>query len=374
MMTKIPDGMYPPYQTPTPYLPVEPYGSPRRVRRSVPLLFLLPLVLFAGLFFGGSYLVSPEPDVEVQADIGVASANGRDVLLLPYERHGPRGMFQLMFQDMFQVRLAATDAATGELLWDTQLADDLVWQASVLAAGERYAYVATDAGLVVLDLADGSKVAEGKGIEGLGDAFVAARWSYRYDPDNRRVMTMSGTGAVLAIPLDSATATPVDPQTSATWAGALSERTFPDTRPSTVTKAGVRDGRVELRPRPGGAPGQVLVRITPGGEEVQVGDVTFHEAGLLADGTAAAGFASDHVMVVHSRHVNDKDRALSAVSLATGAVTGSVPIDHSSFSRPATRANGATAVGTGSAVAVLTPDGRLTARPVGASDFFGNPS
>ncbi|MBB5958010.1 hypothetical protein FHS29_004618 [Saccharothrix tamanrassetensis] len=379
MMAKTPDGMYPPYQTPQAYqappvhFPAAPYDTPR-FRRRLPIMLLLPFVLFAALFFGGSYLISPEPDIEVQPDIGFASVGERDVLLVPYERHGPRGMFQLMFQDMFQVRLAAVDTATGDVLWDSRLSDDLIWEASVLASGERYTYLATDSGLVVLDLADGSTVAEGKGVEGLGDGFVAARWAYRYDPDSRRVMAMSGTGGVLAIALDSATATPADPQTSAVWASALSERERADIPPGTKPAAGVRDGQVALRERPGGAPGQVLVRTAPGGEQSQVGDLAFHGAGLVVDGTAAAGHSSDHVLVVHSRNVNDKDRSISAVSLATGAVTGSVPIDSHTFSRTATRADGTTAVGVGSTVVLMAPDGRLTARPVGASDFFGNVS
>ncbi|GAA1342406.1 PA2928 family protein [Saccharothrix algeriensis] len=379
MMTKVPDGMYPPYQTPSPYPtpsahhPVAPYGTPRP-RRRLPALVVLPLVLFGGLFFGGSYAVSPEPDVEVQAGIGFAAVGGRGVLLSPYERHGTRGMYQLMAQDLFQVRLAATDTATGELLWDVQLSDDLMGEAAVLAAGERYAYVATDAGLVVVDLADGSTVAGGEGIKGLGPAAVAARWAYRYDPDGRRVVVMSESGSVLAIALDSAAATPVDPQAAATWAGALSERALPDTRPSTVTAAGVRDGEVELRPLPGGAPGRVLVRTAPGGAEAQVGDTAFHAAALVADGTAAAGFATGHVLVVHGRAVDDRARVLSAVSLATGAVTGSVDLDSAAVGRSASRADGAAAVGIGSHVVLLTPDGRLTARAVGTADFFGNPS
>ncbi|RKT55792.1 PA2928 family protein [Saccharothrix australiensis] len=379
MTTKGPDGMYPPYQTPQPYQvpslhqPVAPYETPR-VRRRAPLLLLLPTLLFAVLFFGGSYLLAPEADVRVQPDPGVASVDGRDVLLVPYERHGARGMFQLMARDMFQVRLAALDAASGDVRWDTQLSDELVWQASVLASGQRYTYLATDGGLVVLDLADGSTVAEGDGVEGLGDAFVAARWAYRYDPDNRRVVVMNGHGGVLTIALDTAAATPADPRTAATWAGVLSERALPTTPPGPVTAADVPDGRVELRPRPGGAPGHVLVRTGPGGGPEPVGDVVFHGAGLVVDGTAAAGFPTGHVLVVHSRDLNDRERSISAVSLATGRVTGSVPIDSTTFSRATARGDGTAAVGVGSAVVLLTPDGRLTARPVGTTDLFGNAS
>ena len=122
------------YQTPPQYSPVTPYETGRTVRFRVPLLLpLLPLVLFAALFFGGSYALSPEPEVEMQAGFAFAEVDGRDVVLAPYSRHGVRGMFQMMTQDLFQVRLAATDPASGEVLWDTQLSDGLAWEASVLA-------------------------------------------------------------------------------------------------------------------------------------------------------------------------------------------------------------------------------------------------
>ncbi|ONI80569.1 hypothetical protein ALI22I_45690 [Saccharothrix sp. ALI-22-I] len=54
------------YQTPPQYSPVMPYETPRPPRHRLPL-FLLPPVLFGVLFFGGSYLLTPEPDVEMQS-------------------------------------------------------------------------------------------------------------------------------------------------------------------------------------------------------------------------------------------------------------------------------------------------------------------
>lgn len=87
------------------------YQNPPRPR-------LVLLALFAMLFFGGSYVVSPEPT--------------------------NRGTFQ--------VRLAADDPATGEVLRDNQL----IWAASVLAAWQRYAHLATASGLVIAELNLGS--------------------------------------------------------------------------------------------------------------------------------------------------------------------------------------------------------------------------
>src|SRR6187551_2051107 len=93
--------------TPQPFSTAVPYEMPRpaRRRRKGPILLLLPFLLFGALFFGFSYLVTPEPDVEVKPGVGFAAVNGRQAVLVPYERHGARGMFQLMVRDMFQVRL-----------------------------------------------------------------------------------------------------------------------------------------------------------------------------------------------------------------------------------------------------------------------------
>ncbi|PRY37839.1 PA2928 family protein [Umezawaea tangerina] len=363
------------YQTPQPYTPVAPYEAPRRVRRRFPrfLGVLVPLVFFAFMFFGFSYLASPEPDVHVQPGIAATSVDGHDVVLVPYERHGARGMFQLMAKDMFQVRLAAADPATGAVLWDTQLSDELIWNASVLAAGAKYAYLATDSGLVVVDLHGGAIVAQGDKVTGLGGQFVAAPSAYGYDAASHRVVAMNADGAVLAIPLDDLVAAPADQATAAAWAGALSTRTSLPTTPSTAAKAALgSDGRIELRERPG-APGGVLVRVAADGTETPAGVTVFHGAAIVLDGGNAAGSASGHVLVRHKRSVNDTGTALSAVSLATGVVTGSLDVT-SAPDRAVTLPGGSTAVAAGDQVVALGADGRVTALHIGATDFFGSPS
>ncbi|MEU4806524.1 PA2928 family protein [Actinosynnema sp. NPDC023587] len=364
----------PVYGTPPQYYPALPYGTPPRRFRRGPVIALIPLVLFACLFFGGSYLVAPEPDVEARGVMGFAAVDGREVVLVPYTRHGPRGMFQLLFQDMFQVRLAARDVTTGELVWDTQLSDELLWQADVLASGERYTYVATDAGLVVLDLADGATIAGGPDVEGLGPAYIAAPWAYRFDAGNRRVVAMGGDGRVSTIDLDSVTAVPADPPTAAAWAGQLAERGAADPRTGTRSQAEYAGGQVELVARADGGPGHTLVKVAPDGDRTPVGDAVFQHGGLVVAGTAAAGAGSEQVLVVHARGVNDPAKQLSAVSLTTGKVTGSTSVDTGTFTAAATSTNGVTAVGVGPVVAALTPDGQLTAVPIGSADFFGTPS
>ncbi|MCS7477549.1 PA2928 family protein [Umezawaea endophytica] len=367
------------YQSPQDYTPqafskVAPYEMPRPVRRrrKAPFLFLIPLLFFGFMFFGFSYLVSPDPDIEVKPGVGFAAVNGRQAVLVPYERHGSRGMFQLMVRDMFQVRLAAADPATGEVLWDVQLSDELIWDAQVLAAGDRYAYLATGSGLVIVDLHDGAVVAQGSEIEGIGGSYVAAPSAYGYDAANRRVLAMNATGAVLALPLDAVAATPTDQATTAVWIATLSAR--PSSSPATANKAALGSGDVvEVRPRPAGGPGSVLVRVGADGGETQLGETAFHNASIVLDGGTAAGAAAGHVLVKHNRSVNDIGTELSSVSLTTGAVTGSLAVD-SSPQRAVTRADGTAVVAAGDVLATAGADGRVVAVTIGATDFLGNPS
>jgi outer membrane protein assembly factor BamB len=360
------------YRNPPRYPPVpSPYVTPTRPRRRfVPLMLLLAVL--ASALFGVSYLVSPEPDVRVQPGFAFAEVDGRDVVLVPYERHWVRGMFQLLGQDMFQVRLAAADPATGEVLWDTQLSDELIWEASVLAAGRRYAYVATDSGLAVVALADGSVVAKGDGVHGLGAAFLAARTAYAYDPAGRRVLAMNATGDVLAIGLDQTAAVPVDAPTAAAWSTRLSAEPSTAARPdATAKEAALGPERIVLRDLPFGIPGSVLVRVTPDGLGIPIGGTAFHGAQLVVDGGTAVG--AGHVLVQHRRSVNEAGPTLSAVSLATGQVTSSLAVQ-SQVERAVVGPHGTAAVAAREVFAVLHGDGRVVRLDIGAADFFGSPS
>lgn len=335
--------------------------------------FVLPFLVFVLLFFGGSYEIAPDPEVEVLPGFAFVDAGGRDLLLVPYERHGTRGMFQSMTQDTFQVRLAAVDPDSGEVRWDTQLSDQLVWEAAVLASGQRYAYVTTDSGLVVVDLADGTLVAEGAGVGGLGDEFVAARSAYAYDGKGRRVLAMNAEGEVLAIPLDQAKAAPVDEQTAAAWAGKLSVEPGPVVPVEATAReaALTAQERIALRDLPFGIPGRELVHATGGGWWLPVGGTAFHGGRLVVDGKAAVGAASGHVLVEHQRSVNDGGVALSMVTADNGMVTGSIDVEHA-VTRALAGPDGTTVVSTGPDLALAHADGRVIRVDVGVVDFFGS--
>jgi hypothetical protein len=324
------------------------------------VLFFLPLLFIGFMLFGVSYWALPEPDVEVQPGIGTTKVGSRDIVLVPYARHGTRGMFQLIFRDMFQVRLAAADPSTGEVLWDTQLSDELIWEASVLAAGEQYVYLASDSGLAVLNVRDGSRVE-------LSAPLVTARAAYGYDAETRQVMALSTQGAVLAIRLDALNAAPAEPQLAAAWAQKLSaERPVTSSPTATASSAKLGDGeQLKLRQH---ALGSVLVRVAANGQETPVSGNVFNRAALVVDGTAAVG--GQYALIKHAVSVNDAGTVLTAVSLETGAVTGSVTADNPERAVPLP--NGTTAVVTRSGFITVGADGHLTALPIGASDFFGN--
>ncbi|HEX6356102.1 PA2928 family protein [Actinophytocola sp.] len=364
------------YQNPPRFPPVPtPHEMPRSPRRRLARLIPL-LTLFALMFFGSTYVFSPEPTIEIQPGFAFAEVEGREVVLVPYERHGGRGMFQLLAQDVFQVRLAAADPATGEVLWDTQLSDQLIWEASVLAAGQRYAYLATDSGLVVAELADGSVVAEGDGVRGLGGTYVAARSAYAYDPESRRVLAMNATGDVLAIGLDQTVAARVDAPTATAWSVRLS--TKPSTAvPSEVTavEAVLNPGsgeRITLRKLPFGIPGSELVRLPPNGWPMPVGGTAFHNGRFVVSGGTVAGAATGHVLVEHRRSLNDAGATLSVVSLDTGQVTSSLAIE-SQVGHAVTNSEGTTVAVAGQTLAVANGDGRIVRIDIGATDFFGSP-
>ncbi len=348
------------YENPPRYSPVQPgLGPPPRPRRRLVSILVL-LAVIAGGVFGGSYLFSPEPDVRLRPGIAFARVDGQDVVLVPYERHGTRGLFQELTRDVSQVRLAAV-AVTGEILWDEQLSDQLSWAASVLAAGQRYAYLATGSGLVIVELADGSVAAEG---------LVPSPAAYAYDADGRRVLALNAAGEVLAIGLDQTAPAPVDAATAAAWAGRLSAQ--PGAAVATGPEAALAGSpeRIALQALPFGMPGSLLVRITVDGMQIPVGAVAFDGGQLVIEGGTAVGAATGHVLVEHRDAANGI--TLSMVTLDTGRIAGSVPVE-APVDRAVVGPNGMTAVVARDELAVAHADGRVVSVDVGATDFFGTP-
>ncbi|WP_169798923.1 PA2928 family protein [Kibdelosporangium phytohabitans] len=374
--------------------PYEVRRKPRRRGGHARLLVLAPVAMVVFMLFGVSYLASSDPAVTLQPGAGFATVSGKEVALLPYHRSGTRGMFQMITQDMFQVRLSATELDTGRALWDVPLAGELSWQARVLASGTWNTYVVTDGGLVILDLTSGAVLARDHGIQGLPRA-VTSRAAYGYDASAKAIVAMDADGGLHTIALDAITAIPASPQVVAAWAGKLSAKRPIGTATSSSATEGVVSGggTVLLQPR-GNAPGLGLVRRSGGGG-TPVGDTVFHEAQIPLTpppgeaepedfpagrrSTIAAGAPAGLVVVHHNRDVNSKERALSVVSLRTGEVTATLPTGTGSaraLTSPGNRtliyvrAPGDTA---GEGLALIGLDGRATWVEVGSVDYFGNP-
>lgn len=394
------------------------------------------LLFFCGMFFGLSWLLSPEPDVGAAQPVAVAQLQGRDVVAVAYSRDGPRGMFQLLFQLMFQSRLAAMDAETGESVWDVRLDDELANDMRVLAAAEGFVYVASDEGLYIRSLADGSSVAQPDAIEGLGTSYVAELGSYDYDPARRLVVIIDQAGELRQIPVGESVSVPADAQTVAAWQSVLSDTfRFAMHFPESGEAALLADGSiVQGVPTKQGALTESLAVTSANGETRTLGDTTFLEPKIVFDGLRGVGKAtvyddswsfeiedycaimpapcdidtlpdevrealdeaaaqssheteanyaagSGYVLVVAKSDANGNTYTLSSVSLETGEVIDTadgalgytVGGGYSNEGVTALIAESADAFGSDLLV-TATGDGMLTTSTIGPSNFFGWPA
>ncbi|MDA1362850.1 hypothetical protein O1R50_24750 [Glycomyces luteolus] len=348
-----------------------PYGTPthpltpktkRPYRFGFLWLVLVPSLGIGGAAIGGEYLSAPEPDIALQSGIGFARHDGTDLALVPYDRNGSGDLITSLQHEMFEVRMAAVDLATGDTEWDVLLSDELSWRTAVVAAGEQYAYLASDDGLMILDLADGDVVTEAGDVPGLEGSQSVSGAAYGFDPAIGAVVALDVNGGVHSIPLDSLEAAPADADTTATWSGVLfAEGSVPDIGGMTGTEALLADGEssVRLEPTADGALGAGLVLEGPEGERA-LGTRVFYGAGIVLDqsslvstfsveidvdelieefmedaaaagqdlwtglGSTAAGAGSGHALVEHQPDPAVEAYALHVVDLATGQVTASL--------------------------------------------------
>ncbi|THV21713.1 PA2928 family protein [Glycomyces paridis] len=381
--------------------------------RFVPL-FLIPTIGIGAFAIMGEHLTEGEPDITLQSGIGFATVDGTEVALVPYDRTGGSGMIESIANDMFEVRIAAVDLDSGDTLWDVQLADELVWGAAVIAAGETYAYLATDDGLTVLALADGDTVAEPGEIAGLAGAQAASGTAYAYDPGVGAVVALDVNGALHTVALDALEAAPADEATAATWSGLLyADGTVPDIGGLTSTEALLADGEstVRLEPTADGALASSLA--LHGAETRALGTRVYYGAAIVLDqtspvstavdvdvdalmedvlgggeidtaelwaglGNTAAGAASGHVLVEHTPEPNGEAVALTVVSLDTGQVTASLDVG-GRLGRAATGPAGHTVVIAAppggymqSDLVIVGPEGSVVRTDLGESDFLGD--
>lgn len=374
-----------------------PRSRPRRRTRSVAGALVGFLLFFCTLFFGLSWLVSPDPGVSANEAVAVTAHDGRTVVVVAYGRDGPKGMFQLIFQPMFQTRLAAIDADTGERIWDVRLDEKLSNDVRVLGAGGGLVYLATDQGLRIRSLADGSGVAEPDAIEGLGDGYVAETGSYDVDPDRELIVAIDQSGGLWQIPFGESAAVPADRATDAVWRPVLADDfRFGLSLLDTANEAELGGGTViSAEPIRAGAQEMRLQREGPSGSE-PVGDTTFLEPRFVLDASRsladvdpvsgapvklAADREAGQLIVVSSADANSRGYRVDTVDLDSGEVRGTADIEVGYDVGGGYAGEGVTAIVVERAdgsydsdtVLVVSPDGGIRTVAIGESNFFGWP-
>lgn len=376
-------------------------AAPRSPRPRL-LLFggpLASLLLFCGLFFGLSWLVTPEPEVSVSEAVAVTKLEGRDVVVAAYSRSSSRGMFQLMFQPMFQTRLAAVDADTGEHVWDVRLDERVSNDVRVLAAGKGRVYVAGRDGLYIRSLADGSAVAQPDSIDGLGDEYVPELGAYDVDTQRGHVVAIDQSGELWQIPIGEDVAEPADQSTTSTWGPVLADDfRFALDLPDYATAARVDAGTtIASQPISTGALKDRLELSSDSGVQT-LADMEFFEARFVLDGgrsqaaaerdrpedgitELAAGSGSGYVIVVSATNAAGSAYRVDTVDLSTGAVLGTAGLEVGYTVGGGYSGGNLVAFAVASAdrshgkgiIMVVPPDGSIRAFPIGATNFFGWP-
>ncbi|RRR95820.1 PA2928 family protein [Glycomyces terrestris] len=392
-----------------------PYGTPDRPLTPKPRrggLGLLPGMLLMSVGIGataiiGEHLTAPAPDVMLRTGIAF-SADG--LVLVPYDRNGPGGLIAEAVGDAHAARLAAVDLASGETRWDVQLAGELEWDAAAVAAGEEYSYVATEDGLQIRDLDDGSLVTASGAVPGLEGAGTGTA-AYGFDPA-AGVVALDADGGLHTIALDALTAAPADPAVAEAWTGRLvAEGASPQLGGTTSTEAAIgEEGTLRIEPTAEDALGGSLV-LEAGGDRRALGTRVYYGAGIVLDqsagattweidveeliegvledptaavdlafpGGTAAGAATGHALIEHRTEPGAEDVALTVVDLATGQATASLTTaDH--LGRSMTAPSGHTVVIAApedgvfhSDLVIVAPDGSIDRAVFGGLDLLGEP-
>ena len=400
-------------------------GTPKRRGRAGCGSCALPFVIgaFLLIFFGGSYLGSPEADVEVSPYAAVGEIDGEPVVIAAYGYSGGRGMFQLLLEPMFQKRLAALDPHSGQERWDIRLNEELVSDMRVLAAGGGMVYIATDEGLYIRDLADGSSVAEPDQIAGL-EGYVADQGNYDYDPELQLIVTMDEAGGLWTIPLGESSATPAGEDVTERWVHALAGSTMVDfSSPPTSRSAQVSPTALLTSAETATGAQTSSLRLSVGDQETPLGEETFFDPVIVLDSTRsiapisaddlqdlcffddlyceftdgsyelaegvsradlpvmpsstayAAGSRNGFVILQHRGSSSGSEHLVSTVDLATGAIIDTVEIGGSGVGAGAGGGDHIVApvddLGGAGSVLIIDADGTISEIPVGEKGFFG---
>lgn len=206
---------------------VSPWDPPTWVRRAVIGFWCsVGVLLLAGVYLGIYAADRVWIGSDVANRVAFTTVDGREVMVFAWTSDGPEGITDLprSMKEPKRERASAIDTTTHEVLWDTVIVDYYATRHSaVLAADERFTYVATERGLAILDTATGELHAGVDEVKGIGHDRVRAVGAYDYDEETRSVVARLDDDTVVAIPVGSDEARPAPAAVSQRWAGPLKD-------------------------------------------------------------------------------------------------------------------------------------------------------
>ena len=305
--------------------------DPRTDRRRAVWGVLIVIAVIAAVIAGFIAMVAAThgpAHSEPSNAIATAEVDGRSVAVVVYKNDtiGHLDLFRIESMG-FSTQAEAFDLDTGERIWDTLLfAEFGGTEARILGMGPEYAYIASAAGLLILDAATGEIVARDNEVAGLGEDYIASIDAYVWDATAEAVVLLNANGAVLSIPDDGREAVPAPADLAARWTDRLGVSDdagsvfSPDAWEQTDASAPTPDGQ----------------NISP----VWVDDGWDREV-LLEDGTGfAAGWQSGFAVTqTYESTASDSPYVFQAGDLETGRLLGMVE-GESSASAVTVSANG----------------------------------
>lgn len=209
---------------PPPRRKADPQQVRVRIRRRFLLALLAPFLVGGLIVVAVLFALPSTRDVDIVPGAAVIGIDGEDVAVVVYDDSSRPGLFEATFQ----MRVAAFRLSDGEQLWDQRLNEDLAGDAIVLAGDDTSVYVASEHGLVILDAATGAVRVQGADVPGIGADAVLSASAYGYDTEANVVVALTGSGALVQIPVGDVTAVPAEAAVASRWRSSLDAGPFLD--------------------------------------------------------------------------------------------------------------------------------------------------
>lgn len=185
------------------------------INRKAPLWQVTGALVVVSVSTGAMFAMTrwtDRPMVSVGPVVGYATVQDQDAVVVAYGRSGGTVGPPFGSGDHWQERVAAVSLHSGEMLWDVQLHDKDGWERGVLAVSDGLAYVASDEGLSIVEVTDGSVV-----VDTVGDDYVRSFNGYNVDPPLGAVVALTDSGEVEAVPLGTTEIAAVTDDVADAW-------------------------------------------------------------------------------------------------------------------------------------------------------------